>query len=446
LKLGHARTHCSSAAISWWHAIASKAAMADTPSEKTPLLFQRPSSGASTPALVNRGNTAIIPHRTPKLLAPSTEDGTTVRLPSGHTLHHDGNIIHQYEDNGQVHKIYSYDPECVLGWETLWTYSNSVFGKVVTLQTLAQSTMICASTALATFVLPSGPTLKTTQINYLVNFMMVFLAFITGIFVNSAFQRWQSIVQNLNILFRSIKALQNDLEAMDCPVQERQRMRRWGMASVFLTAHEAPENWGRVDWENKLRQMEQLGVVSEFEAQYLESKDIKQSIPWSWITMTIRDLSDRGLLPQKHTPAYCMLLANCDAAQSAIQSMDQLCLVQMPYQYVHMLAWLIHAFNIVNAIRCGVEIGIIIAYTKSKGYMVPTAQSAQSLFTYTLIMMLAPTIYQAFLTIALDIAIPFGNGDTDLPIVSLVDRLSNELSDLEDHNEVLKKYRGNAAG
>lgn len=408
--------------------------MADTPGEKTPLLGR------------NMKSTISIPHLS-KIHCPE-EEGSVNRivLPSGHVQYHDGSIIHQTEGNGQVHKIYSYDPECVLGWETLWTYSHSVFEKVITLQTLAQSTMICIVAAIATFVLPSGPSLKTKEINYLVNFMMVFLAFITGIFVNAAFQRWQTITTNVNLLFKSIKALQGSLEAMDCPVEERHRIRRWGLLSVFLTASEAPENWATVDWEKNLGIWEKIGIVSDTEIEYLMGKDIKQALPWSWIVMTIKDLSGRELLPQKQTPAFCMLLQHCDAAQTAIQTIDQLCLLQMPYQYVHMLAWLIHAFNIVNAIRCGIEIGIIVAYTRSKGYMVPTAQGAQALFTYSLIMMLAPTIYQAFLTIALDIAIPFGNGDTDLPIVSLVDRFSNELADMEDHDAVLKKYRGDKAG
>lgn len=368
---------------------------------------------------------------------------SAVTMPTGHELTHDGKIIHQVDPTGTVHKIVAYDPEVVLGWNTLWSLSMSVFTKPITLQTITQSAMIGICVAIVTVVLPSGRTLKTTQINYLVNFMMVFLAFITGIFVNASFQRWQTLVQHLGALFRAIKALHNDLEAMGSPAEHRRRIKRWGLLSVWLTAFEAPENWERCDWQEKFEMIQSFGYVTNTERDFLLTADAKASIPWSWCTMTIKELSDKEFLPPKSSPSFVMLLNNVDLAETSIQSIDQLCLLQMPYQYVHMLAWLIHAFNIVNAIRCGIEIGIIGSqiWSRQHGYTVPTAQQSQALFTYTLIMMLAPTIYQAFLTIALDIAIPFGNGDTDLPIVYLIDRFANELADLEEHEKILSEYR-----
>lgn len=384
------------------------------------------------------------PPRTPKLMCPTEKDQeegviSEVTMPTGYFLRHDGRIIHQLDPTRTVHKIVTYDPEVVLGWDTLLNFSLSVFTKPIILQTLGQSALIGVCSAVLILSVKSGPTLKTKQLNYLVNFMMAFLAFITGIFVNSSFIRWQTVVQHLGTLFRSIKALNNDLQALGCPDETRRRIKRWGILSVWLLAYESPENWERTDWDKKFATIQSFGYVTDKEKDFLIKTGAKAGIPWSWCTMTIKELTQKDMLPSTATPAFVMLLNNIDSAETSIESIDRMCLLQMPYQYVHMLAWLIHAFNIVNAIRCGIEIGIVIAQFRYQGGGMPSAQQGQSLFTYSLIMMLAPTIYQAFLTIALDIAIPFGNGDTDMPIVYMIDRFSKELLDIEAAKEVMYK-------
>mmetsp|Transcript_148279 Transcript_148279/g.284138 ORF Transcript_148279/g.284138 Transcript_148279/m.284138 type:complete len:490 (+) Transcript_148279:94-1563(+) len=396
--------------------------------EETPLL-PRAGSSAGRPGLRPRlagklQHRALIPRANTKIVTTK-----------GVEIIHSGSKINYVDKSRDIDKIITFDPESILGWASMLRYQGTVFqmGTVIGLIAANASLGIAIAYFASRFPVLMRESFNTTMLDDLIKFLMVFLAFMTGMFVNGAFKRWQEVLQELFNLIQAVKQVYLDLAMHGAPKPALQDVRRWGTLSVALTALEAPALWEPPDWEDELNKFRDDEIINEEEKTQLltKSDENKSALIWVWIVMKLQDLSLQGFTPPRTSIALAKMLDHCNMATKSINRVNELVTFQVPHQYMHMLAFLIHLFNIINTVRCGIEIGS--AYeTLIKAPGKPSALHIQSLVTYTCIMMLSPFIYQAFLCISLDISIPFGNGTTDVPIAFLLDRFQQEMDDMDE--------------
>lgn len=385
----------------------------------------------TTPLVARRDNLVL-----------STKEGSESWTPDGPTTASEGphlvttsQRIRYVDPQKGVNKIVTFDPCCFLGWAALVAFSGTVFELgMVRFMLLSQMALGCIVCLIA-MRMPSlaSNEFNTQELDLLIKFLMTFLAFMTGIFVNGAFTQWQGIMNHVFTLEQCVKNLYMDLAVLGAPREALNDFRRWGLCSLWLTAIEAPASWEPPDWQEAFDDFKKHGMLNDEECTVLRSRVDTQRAPlmWVWAMTKLRDLSDKGTIPAKATPSFTALLGQCHTAQTSINSIIQSIMLQVPYQYMHMLAFLIQLFNVLNTVRCGIDLASDILKLRQNPAMTPTAMQVQNLLVHFSIMMLGPLIYQAFLTVSLDISIPFGDGSTDIPIRFLLHRFAQELADMD---------------
>lgn len=396
--------------------------------EETPLLQRAESSkGRPTrrPRLAGKlQHRALIPRANTKIVTTK-----------GVELIHSGSTIHFVDKSRDIDKIITFDPDSILGWASMLRWHGTVFQMSAVVGSLAANASLGLAIAYISARFPevTKTSFNTEMLDHLIQFLMVFLAFMIGMFVNGAFKRWQEVLQELFNLIQAVKQVYLDLAVHGAPRPALQDVRRWGALSVALTALEAPALWEPPDWERELDNFIADEIINEEEKSQLiaRSDENKSALVWVWIVMKLQDLSLQGFTPPRTSIAMAKLLDSCNLATKSINKIYELIMFQVPHQYMHMLAFLIHLFNIINTVRCGIEIGS--AYeTLQRSPGKPSAMQVQSLVAHLCILMLSPFIYQAFLCISLDISIPFGSGSTDVPIHFLLDRFQQDMDDMDE--------------
>lgn len=335
-------------------------------------------------------------------------------------------------------KILTFDPEGgFLGWLSLLYYQGTVFEIAVVRHVLfgTAAVGICVALCVCRFDVPND--FNTAPLMQLVQFLMVFLAFMTGLFVNSAFTRWQQILTNLCDAVEAVKHLFTEAVVQGVPAEPISDLRRWGLLSVFVAARGTQQLWDPENWDQDLQNLMQDGIATEDELNRLAVQDGNKSLlSWCWIVMKLRELSEQGLAPPRQTPVMVRMLDHCHQATTALGNIANLVLFQVPHQYMHMLGFLIHFFNTLVIIKCGLDLGQELGQARKAAtanwYYLPDAMLGQKIVANAFFMTLGPMIYQAFLAISADIMIPFGSGSCDIPIRYLVDHFQHELSEMEE--------------
>lgn len=352
----------------------------------------------------------------------------------GIEITHTGTRISYKDSSRGIDKIISFNPDSFLGWASLLCYQGTVFEMREVKFVLLASGVLGFAVAFVTSKLPFfSKDFNVSALDNLCKFLIVFLAFMTGVFVNGAFARWQEILRQLFQVVHNVKKLCSDLAMHSAPHEALCDIRRWGLLSVWLMALEAPATWEPPDWDEDLDDMEEDELLTSDERAELRSKTGKKAeLVWVWITLKIRKLSADGVVPPRHTPALVKMLDHIHEATTAIHAIYNMVFFQVPHQYLHMLAFLIHLFSILNTIKCGIRVGASFAQQEDYGI---TAMQGQSLVVDFLFILISPLIYQAFLAIASDITIPFGIGTTDIPIRFLLDRFHREFQDMDDFTQ-----------
>lgn len=376
------------------------------------------------------------------LLAPKEgECRSVLDSPSAEVVNDGSNITYLNKCSGHKATV-TFDPESLLSFTSMGSVNGTVLTLMPVLKEIVMSLAVGLITTILVMFFVNPKHFQVAELNVLINFLMAFLGFLTSIFVNSAFNGWLRVNQCVNDLFLSIKTLYVELYVYGTkPIDRafddvRGDIRRWGFLSVALMAREAPANWDRgIDWDEDFEVFRKEGLVTKEELGLLSGKHIKAALPWVWIRRSLVELSETGKLPKKDTSAFVSILSEVSKAQQNLHNIAQAVLIQVPYQYAHMIAFLIHVFNIMNAIRSGGEIGASLGayrFNYSSGEQVlPKAYQCETILVNFLLIILVPLVYHAFLSIACDLSIPFGTGDTDLPIDYMSTRFQYECNDMD---------------
>jgi len=361
------------------------------------------------------------------------------------TTRREGNLVVQIDqDTGNIRKVVSFNPD------SLNSFGNVVFGTLGTVwsrpNVLRHVFYVvffgCAIAGLFTYVCLNGVNpskLKYNAFTMCTTMLGAFLGFIFATFVNSTFLRWRQVINYIFTYFEAVKEMQYELVIIHgCPIEAWERIRRWSILSIWIATREAPELWNEICWEAEFDQWEESTLVTKTERQHLE--ELRESVPtrrallvWKWIGHELSELANAGALPPKISPAFVQIIQDCMKAREAIGMLESVIFLQMPYIYVHLLALLINLFSVLNAIQCGVGMGISAArLVQGINDYESVVNNAEKIVAFLLVLVVGPMIYQTSLNVSLELSLPFGRTSADLPMSTLIAMQEMQLQQVAD--------------
>merc|ERR1719197_726801 len=119
----------------------------------------------------------------------------------------------------------------------------------------------------------------------------------------------------------------------------------------------------------------------------------------------------------------------CDLVQAGVAGVSNVrtaAAFQMPYIYVHMLAFMIHLVNMLTAVGTGIRVGLLIAISRtSRGDA--AILDVNSICTAMVFLFVQAFIYQAFLTIGAALSFPVTGSAYRIPLKAMVEALDHQL-------------------
>lgn len=361
------------------------------------------------------------------------------------TTRREGNLVVQIDkDTGEVRKVVSFNPD------SLNEFGNVMFGTLGTvwsrphvlwhvLYVVITGFLVAG---LSTYVCLNGvdpKKMKYDSFSMCTTMLGAFLGFIFATFVNSTFLRWRQVINFIFTYFEQIKELQFELtiiHGVDSDAWER--IRRWSVLSLWIATREAPEMWDEICWDQEFDQWEMSTLMTKTERKLLDN--VAKSAPtkrallvWKWIGNELSELANAGSLPPKISPAFVQIIQDCMKAREAIGMLESVIFLQMPYIYVHLLALLINLFSVLNAIQCGLGMGVHIArLIRDVDDYDDVVNDTMSVVAFLLVLVVAPLIYQTSLSVSLELSLPFGRTSADLPMSTLIAMQEIQLQQVTD--------------
>lgn len=350
------------------------------------------------------------------------------------------------DENG---KLYSYDNERLLTWQVLFTRMPSVATswRVWVVVPCVLSTA-CAFAAMVEFNLNYAGVLDTEKIDKFGGYLRVFIAFMLGLFMNNAFQRWNSSVNNFRQFLTSIKQIMWTVRLMPVRKEIVDELERKLILACYILEAEMETDLGckaaawQSHWDITWKSLREEGLLAEDEIKFLNTEREAQldidmgtfsTAVWSWIGQTITKVKgEPGVL----VPLYVRLIAG---SQSCIANVDKLktCVqVQVPFTYAYLLAMIVHLNNFMLAVCTGLQIGSSFMSMNAEAKDATSArllyQSATVLMMQLTVLLIQPVMYQACLVIAHVLNHPFGDHVFHLPTKSFILMLRDELKVCSD--------------
>merc|ERR1719247_2521643 len=232
--------------------------------------------------------------------------------------------------------------------------------------------------------------------------MTVSIAFLLGMFLSSCLGRWWDTVKSIESLFGSIKKLLMTAINLELPREFCESLARACVLSVIMMEFEMtlPKMKGKQEdnWKKRFDELEENGQITIHERSVLEQVPPMERSFFSWSIVSselcdVRDDLTTGGVPD--TVAYDRLCELVGVGTSSVSALKTLMTFQIPFIYVHMLGFMVHAVNIMTAIGAGVSIGLILSKSKRTGAPVDFG----SIVNEIMFLLIQAFIYQSFLTI-----------------------------------------------
>merc|ERR1719313_1026876 len=195
-------------------------------------------------------------------------------------------------------------------------------------------------------------------------------------------------------------------------------------------------------WNQHFEDWERNGRILPEDSQVLKRVPPQQRSFFSWSLVSQELISTRPLLctsdGQADVMAYDRLCDLVQAGVAGVSNVRTAAAFQMPYIYVHLLAFMIHFVNVLTAVGTGVRVGLILA----KGKQGHGVIDMNELVNAMIFLVVQAFIYQAFLTIGAALSFPITGSAYRVPLKSMcvaLDgqlKLMNYLADNFDKEEV----------
>lgn len=289
-------------------------------------------------------------------------------------------------------------------------------------------------------------------LNFFVGIMLAF-------FMTSSVTRWVNTVGGYLSLFDACRNLVMQFHALGVePSKVKQVMRYALLSCEFLNVEMHTSNKKSVESEEEVALLfSHLGAEFEtwereaIQKLYMEKSQVS-SLLWIWVANFLGRMAQDGDIPPMASPTYGRIMTLAQDAQEGIRQVRVSMTVQMPFIYVHTLAFLVHGSNIFSAFDLGLNVAVnlsgILYFNDvhfwqtdklSKGLQKQeggTLVCMENMIISFITLMVAPLMYQAFLQIGLTLAQPFddafGSGISAIPTQKLIAQLKSDIDTAED--------------
>jgi len=278
---------------------------------------------------------------------------------------------------------------------------------------------------------------STQTISSVITSVSVAMAFLLGLYINNAMNRWWDIIKQFEKLFGSAKKLVQLLIHLEAPAAVREEAAKRCVLSIeMLRFEKIVEKLGadpKACWAEKFDSLVSESMMTQEERGALEqvAEHERSIFCWSLIAKSLKPLQPK--MGNMYRDLF-RLVQDGTAACSGIKSTAAF---QFPYLYVHMLAWLVHLVNLLTAVCAGITIGIVISRARmskpdAHGNREPVDVS--SIFKESLFLFIQVFLYQAFLGIGAALSfpvVPRGHGAMyRLPLQEMIAALKKSLSSM----------------
>jgi hypothetical protein len=296
---------------------------------------------------------------------------------------------------------------------------------------------------LCLLLVPNAENLEAGSFDTLLKYLKVFLAFMLGMFMNNSLGRWWTTVNALTDYFNNVEKLLFCMNSFGVPVERRQEMLYYCVASCHCLNTEVTTAFYKEDddikemWNDLFSMFVRNGWLDQDRITMLAQirAPERAGACMSFISGTLAVMFEKeGLKP----PAMNRLVLQCQIAVDMVAQLKVQICIQMPFMYAHMMACLVHLNNILVSISCGFSLGAHIGklmHLIGNGKVAETLGSVQGLLLVLVTLFVEPMLYQAFLQIGTNFCYPFGKEYHHVPLTLMIRDLEtncrqmNEISD-----------------
>lgn len=333
--------------------------------------------------------------------------------------------------------ITTYDPEELTNWRALVAIAGTVFAQRMVVGIIAlQFITACMVVALFYYFVrdPAGYSVDTTK--DIIKTITISIAFLLGLFLSACVGRWWSTIKELEKLFGAVKKLVMTAINLGLPGHSRSVLSRRLVLSIRMLDAELqsckktalePDFDEDVYWQRVLDDMRETKKIRDDELGLLRRAPSRQRSFFSWSLVSKELKYHRKTLcgtQGSDVLGYdrlCGLVQDGLGALSAIRTTSSF---QLPYIYVHLLAFMVHLVNMLTAVSIGVTVGIM--FSKSRAGQAPLDFNA--LASNGVFLVVQAFVYQAFLTIGAALSFPLTGTAYNVPLGKMVNTLDAQLT------------------
>jgi len=350
--------------------------------------------------------------------------------------------------------VIAYDPEQLTNWRAIIALNGTIFMQPAVIMIIV-SQFFCALgvAGLLYFFTKHPESYNSDAMKDIVKTVAVSIAFLLGLFLSSCINRWWDTITSLEMLFGTIKRLTMTAINLELPSASRATLARRCVLSTHLLQVEQTENHALLagkqtkedlveHWAAIFEHWEQSGMCTKYERALLQKVPQQQRSFFAWSLVSKELLVQRpNLVSADGTTDVMAYDRLCDLVQAGVASVSAVrtaAAFQMPYIYVHLLAFMIHFVNVLTAVGTGVRVGLILAKAKQGHGIIDVNELVNAM----IFLVVQAFIYQAFLTIGAALSFPITGSAYRVPLKSMcvaLDgqlKLMNYLADNFDKEEV----------
>jgi hypothetical protein len=327
--------------------------------------------------------------------------------------------------------VTDYDPENLTNWKALLHFEGSIFRQKAMWAIVFMQLATALGIAGVLYFFAKDPrSYSNDSMTQVIKTMTVSIAFLLGMFLSACLGRWWDTVKSIESLFGSIKKLLMTAINLELPREFCESLARACVLSVIMmefemTLQKLPGKQ-EDNWKERFDELEANGQMTRDARQVLEQvPPMERSFfCWSIVSSELCDVRDdltTGGVPD--TVAYDRLCELVGVGTSSVSALKTLMTFQIPFIYVHMLGFMVHAVNIMTAIGAGVSIGLTLSRTRRTGAPVDFG----SIVNEIMFLLIQAFIYQSFLTIGAALSFPVTGEAYKIPLRRMIATLERQL-------------------
>lgn len=354
--------------------------------------------------------------------------------------------------------VTTYDAEDLTTWAAMFIKNGTVFMQrsVVRISFLQIGT--CWFVAYVLLYTTQHPeNYRTDAVQEIIKTITISIAFLIGLFLNQCIGRWWDTVRSIQAIGGCSKKLLTSCINLELPAarceaiarhtvlavrmlayeieyNRRSGKKAWrsqnalpGLALPGMGAKEAEEEEVDTFWEDTFAACLREGQCTQDEIDVLTQApwDQRSFFCWTLVSDELGEARDK-MLTVDGDPDVVGYDRLCEQAQfgvEAVAALKTLACYQLPFIYVHMLAFMVHFVNILTALGTGVSIGLLLAKSRKTGR--PLDRGA---VTSDMVFLLVQAfLYQAFLSIGAGLNFPITGSTYNIPLEEIADGLEQQL-------------------